>query len=59
LHIPLQLISCGRGDTNEEALKKACPKGVNIRYIDNAGHFPMIEKPTEFNMVLAELLTGL
>lgn len=59
LDLPLQLISCGRGDTNEEALKKACRKGVNIRYIDNAGHFPMIEKPTEFNMVLLELLTRL
>lgn len=59
LQIPLQLISCGRGDTNEEALKRACRNRVNIRYIDNAGHFPMIEKPAEFNRVLAELLTRL
>jgi len=56
LHIPLQLISCTRGETNEETLKKLCPKGVNIRYIDGSGHFPMIEKPEEFNRTLEELL---
>lgn len=58
LHVPLLLISCSPGEVNEGSLRKACAKGLTIRYMENTGHFPMIERPGVFNEILTELLGG-
>jgi pimeloyl-ACP methyl ester carboxylesterase len=43
----------------EEPLKIACQKGYKIKLITNAGHFPMIEQPGQFNKALQEFIREL
>lgn len=41
---------------DEQALKTYCKQGYQLITIDSAGHFPMIERPTQFNKALHQLL---
>lgn len=39
-----------------DSLNKYCIKGVKVSYVHNTGHYPMIEKPGEFNAVLKSII---
>jgi pimeloyl-ACP methyl ester carboxylesterase len=56
LHYKLYLINSDGFPTNEEGLKKHCKMGFEIKNISGTGHYPMIEKPKEFNQLLEEIL---
>ena len=38
--------------TNIDGLKKYCKRSFEVFNIHETGHFPMIEKPDEFNRLL-------
>ncbi|MDN5201789.1 alpha/beta hydrolase [Fulvivirgaceae bacterium BMA10] len=57
LHIPLYLIASKELPTDTMALAKHCKKGYGIKLIDSVGHYPMVEKPDEFNQALREILS--
>jgi pimeloyl-ACP methyl ester carboxylesterase len=59
LKIPLHLIVSDYTPTNEEAVKKYCPKGLFIKTIHGTGHYPMIEKPETFNILLEETIADI
>jgi pimeloyl-ACP methyl ester carboxylesterase len=56
LNFTLNLINCDYYPTNENGLKNHCKKGYNLEMIANSGHYPMIEKPDEFNRLLEKIL---
>lgn len=56
LNYTLHLINSDGFPTNETGLKNHCKKGFDIETISATGHYPMIEKPTEFNMLLEKVL---
>jgi pimeloyl-ACP methyl ester carboxylesterase len=58
LNFTLNLIHCDYYPTNENGLKNHCKKGYKIDLIANSGHYPMIEKPNEFNSVLEKILSS-
>jgi pimeloyl-ACP methyl ester carboxylesterase len=39
-----------------DSLNKYCAKGAAVAYVHNTGHYPMIEKPGEFNRALQEVI---
>lgn len=43
---------------DEKALKTYCKQGYQIITIDSTGHFPMIERPRQFNKALHQLLAA-
>ena len=51
LHFPLHLIACDPPPDMDQ-LKKVCKAGFGVRMIHGTGHYPMIEKPGEFNDLL-------
>lgn len=42
-----------------DSLNKYCAKGAAVTYVHNTGHYPMLEKPGEFNRALQEVIHGL
>ena len=56
LKIPLYLIESDYIPVGEKALKKYCKAGYFISTIQGTGHYPMIEKPDEFNLALEATL---
>ncbi|MBN2401773.1 MAG: alpha/beta hydrolase [Spirochaetes bacterium] len=52
LNYKLYLINSDYGPTNTAGLDKYCRKSYEVEYIHDTGHYPMIEKPGEFNMIL-------
>ena len=52
LKVPLYLINSDATPTDEDALKKYCKTDHGVSYISGVGHYPMIEKPKEFNDLL-------
>lgn len=52
----MKFIMCTNTPYDEEALKKYCKHGLQIVTIDSSGHFPMIERPVQFNKALHTLL---
>lgn len=54
---PLFLVNSDYVPTDTNALKKYCLKGYDITYIQDIGHFPMLEAPTELNTALQKYLT--
>jgi pimeloyl-ACP methyl ester carboxylesterase len=58
LNFNLNLINCDYYPTNENGLKNHCKNGYTIEMIAGSGHYPMIEKPDEFNSVLQKILTS-
>ncbi len=57
LNYKLYLINSDYFPTNETGLKNHCKNGFQVETISACGHYPMIEKPTEFNLLLEKVLT--
>lgn len=57
LNYRLYLINSDGFPTNEIGLKNHCKNGFQLETISVTGHYPMIEKPTEFNLTLQKVLT--
>ena len=57
LNYKLYLINSNGFPTNETGLKNHCKNGFQVENIAATGHYPMIEKPTEFNLLLEKVLT--
>ncbi|MEO6285287.1 MAG: alpha/beta hydrolase [Dyadobacter sp.] len=52
----MKFIMCTNTPYDEKALSKYCKNGYRIVRIDSSGHFPMIERPKQFNQALTQLL---
>ena len=52
----MKFIMCTNSPYDEQAFKKYCAHGYQIVTIDSSGHFPMIERPEQFNKALHQLL---
>ncbi|OJJ14364.1 hypothetical protein BKI52_43585 [marine bacterium AO1-C] len=52
----LYLLNNDLPPTNEQGLMKHCKSDCEVTYLSATGHYPMLEKPNEFNMKLEELL---
>jgi pimeloyl-ACP methyl ester carboxylesterase len=59
LRVTLHLIVSDMNKVNEDRLIKRCRKGYSIETIKGVGHFPMMEKPAEFNAALERILARL
>jgi len=59
LNYKLYLINSDGFPTNEIGLKNHCKNSFQVETISATGHYPMIEKPTEFNSILEKVLTGM
>ncbi len=59
LNYKLYLINSNGLPTNEAGLKNHCKNGYQVETISATGHYPMIEKPTEFNLLLEKVLNGM
>lgn len=59
LNYKLYLINSDGFPTNETGLKNHCKNGFQAETISETGHYPMIEKPTEFNLILEKVLTSM
>jgi pimeloyl-ACP methyl ester carboxylesterase len=58
INIPVRFINSDKFSTNIEAAKRHI-KDFDFKIIIGVGHFPMLEKPDEFNKVLGETITEL
>ena len=56
LKLPLNLLNCDYFPTNEIGLQNHCKNGYKVETISDTGHYPMIEKPEEFNKKLENIL---
>lgn len=56
LNYRLYLINSDGFPTNETGLKNHCKNSFQVETISATGHYPMIEKPTEFNLILEKVL---
>ncbi len=56
LGVPVHLVVSDYTPTNDIAVRYYCPKGLYIYTVHGTGHYPMIEKPAEFNSQLAAAL---
>jgi pimeloyl-ACP methyl ester carboxylesterase len=59
LNYKLYLINSDSFPTNEAGLQNHCKSGFHVEAITSAGHYPMIEKPTEFNLALDKVLEAM
>ncbi len=59
LNYKLYLINSDGSSTNETGLNDHCKNGFQVETIAATGHYPMIEKPTEFNLLLEKVLVGM
>jgi pimeloyl-ACP methyl ester carboxylesterase len=59
LNYKLYLINNDGFPTNETGLKNHCKNGFQVETISATGHYPMIEKPIEFNLILEKVLSGM
>lgn len=56
LNYKLHLINSDALPTNEAGLKDHCKNSFQVETISATGHYPMIEKPNEFNTLLEKVL---
>ena len=59
LNYKLYLINSDGFPTNYTGLKNHCKKSFQVETIYAAGHYPMIEKPTEFTRALEKVLAAM
>jgi len=59
LNYKLYLINSDGFPTNEIGLNAHCKNGFQVETITATGHYPMIEKPTEFNVILGKVLRSI
>ena len=59
LNYKLYLINSDGFPTNEIGLRNHCKSSFQVQTIAATGHYPMIEKPIEFNLILEKVLTSL
>lgn len=59
LNYKLYLINSDGFPTNEIGLNNHCKSSFQVQTIAATGHYPMIEKPTEFNLILEKVLTSM
>lgn len=59
LNYTLYLLNSDSFPTNESGLKKHCKNGFQVETIAATGHYPMIEKPSAFNVILEKILKGM
>lgn len=59
LNYKLYLINSDSFPTNENGLKNHCKSSFQVETISATRHYPMIEKPTEFNLILEKVLKGI
>lgn len=58
LDYKLHILNCEGVPIHIAGLQNRCKSGVEVKSITGSGHYPMIEKPAEFNAVLGELIRG-
>lgn len=56
LNHKLYLVNSDVMPVKMDSLNKYCSKGAAVTYVHNTGHYPMIEKPGEFNKALQEVI---
>ena len=56
LNHKLYLVNSDAGATRIDSLKKYCKASAEVMYIKGTGHYPMIEKPAEFNVALEKVI---
>jgi pimeloyl-ACP methyl ester carboxylesterase len=59
LNYKLYLINSDAFPTNEIGLNNHCKSSFQVQTISATGHYPMIEKPAEFNLILEKILTSM
>jgi pimeloyl-ACP methyl ester carboxylesterase len=59
LNYKLYLINSDGFPTNEIGLNNHCKSSFQVQTIASTGHYPMIEKPTEFNLILEKVMTSM
>jgi len=59
LNYKLYLINSDGLPTNKIGLNNHCKSSFQVQAIAATGHYPMIEKPTEFNLILEKVLTSM
>lgn len=52
----LYLVNSDMNPTHIDSLKKYCKALVEVVYVQGTGHYPMIEKPVEFNKALETVI---
>ena len=52
----LYLVNSDSDTTHIDSLKKYCKASAEVVYVHGTGHYPMIEKPAEFNVALEKVL---
>jgi pimeloyl-ACP methyl ester carboxylesterase len=57
LNYKLYLINSDGSPTNDTGLKNHCKNSFQVETISSTGHYPMIEKAAEFNLILEKVLT--
>jgi pimeloyl-ACP methyl ester carboxylesterase len=56
--VPVRAINADRVPTDVEVNRKYAPQ-FDVVIIKGTGHYPMLEDPTRFNQMLAEILRNL
>lgn len=57
LPFKLFLINTDLPPTNEAGLQNHCKHGYSMHSLSHTGHYPMIEKPAEFNRLLESVIS--
>ena len=52
----LYLVNSDTDTTHIDSLKKYCKASAEVVYVHGTGHYPMIEKPAEFNAALEKVI---
>jgi len=52
----LYLVNSDFGTTEIDSLKKYCKASAEVVYVHGTGHYPMIEKPADFNAALENVI---
>jgi pimeloyl-ACP methyl ester carboxylesterase len=52
----LYLVNSDSDTTHIDSLKKYCKASAEVVYVHGTGHYPMIEKPAEFNAALEKVI---